>query len=195
MIQTLANHVAGFVVRNDETANYEILAYGLSLLISAAVSYTIVFASALVFGVIGEMLVAVALYLSMRLTIGGSHANSRIVCNVMYMGTLYLCIILSFVIIPNIYIVAALYIVNLILLFLYAPSDTIHQPIVSGRFARKILGIFLLSFFFALSLFILMYVEAQVSANLLILVPTLTCVLLHPFIYHIFGCEKSVERR
>ena len=187
VIQALAGRLAGFVAKNDGTADREVLEYGLGLLISAIVSYILIFGSALIVGVFIEMLVTVVLYSVMRLVIGGSHANSKMVCDVMYTSSLYLLILLSSVVSLNVYIVVAMYVVNLTLVAMYAPGDTVHQPIVKGILKRKIYGALLLSFLFALSFFVR---ETRV-ANLLLLVPTLTSVFLHPLVYMIMGCKRS----
>jgi len=179
--------MAGFVVENDDSANHEILAYGFGLIISGIATYIALFGSALIFGVIYEMLIAISIYSIMRLTIGGSHAKTKAICFIVYSSVLYLSIFLSTVVIFNLFAKAILYGVNVILLIQYAPSDTVQQPIVKRRFARKILGLVFLSLFFGISLLIR---EMQTEANILLLIPTLTCVFLHPFIYRISGCEK-----
>ena len=191
MIQTLAGRLAGFVIRNDDTADREVLEYGLGLLISAIISYVVIFSSALLFGLFVEMLVTVALYSTMRFIIGGSHANSKMVCEIMYTSSLYLLIIVSSVISLNVYVVTVLYVVNLALILKYAPGDTVQQPIAKGIFTRKLFGILFLSLFFTLSIFVH---ETRVFANLLLLVPTLTSVFLHPIIYNIMGCKRSKIR-
>ena len=188
MIQSLANRMASFIAKNDETADQEVLAYGYGLLLFGAVTHAITFGTAIVFGLFTEMLVAVAVWSVMRLVIGGCHANSRLVCNIMYMGTLYMCIVLSKFITLNFHIIAALYALNIIILVLYAPGDTSQQPIVKGRSARKIAGIVLLSIFFLLSL---LDINMPVETSIAVLVSTLTCLFLHPVIYRMFGCEKS----
>jgi len=180
--------LASFVAKNDDTADQEILEYGLGLLISTILSYIVIFGSALLFGVFVEMLVTVALYSVMRSIIGGSHANSKIVCDITYTSSLYLLIIVSTIISLNIYIIAALYVISLVLIALYAPGDTIQQPIVKGILARKLFGILVVSIFFASSFFLQ---EMRVLANLLLLVPTFTSVFLHPIIYNIMGCKRS----
>ena len=189
MIQTLANRAAQFVVNNDDTADFEVLAYGFGLIVSGIVTYTAVLVSALLFGVIVEMLIAIAAYIIMRLTIGGVHANSRIVCFITYSSTLYLSIYLSFVLTFSDAVMAVLYLMNVALLILYAPSDTADQPIVKRRFERKILGIVFMTLLFSLSMFL---DHRTVETNILLLVSTFTCVLLHPLIYRMFGCKKSI---
>jgi len=189
LIQALANSIAGFVVKNDDTADFEIMAYGYGLIVSAIVTYTAIIISALFFGVFREMLVAIATYITMRATIGGVHANSRAACFITYAGALYLSIYLSFVLTFSEIATAALYLFNMALLILYAPSDTAEQPIVRRRPARKILGIVFLSLFFSISIF---WDRMWIETNILLLVSTITCVFLHPAIYRLFGCKKSI---
>jgi len=182
--------VAGFVVKNDETADHEILAYGFGLIISGIVTYTVILTSALLIGVIQEMLVAIVAYIAMRQAIGGVHANSRIVCFVTYTGSLYLCIGLAFVLNISSLAVAVMYAVSLGLLMMYAPADTKAQPMVKHRLARKVSGIVILTLAFCISVFVL---QNQVHANILLFVPTITCVLLHPAVYRMYGCETSIH--
>jgi len=189
MIQILADNIAKFIVKNDDTADYEVLAYGYGLIVSGVVNYTVILVSALLFGVIVEMLIALAVFITMRLTVGGAHANSRAVCFIVHSASLYLSIILAFVITPGIVMIVALYLVNMVLLILYAPSDTADQPIVKRRTARKILGIIFLSLFFSGSV---IWHDMRIESNIVILLSTLTCIMLHPLIYRVFGCKKSI---
>jgi len=87
--------------------------------------------------------------------------------------------------------VAVLYVINIGLLIIYAPADTKEQPMVKYRFARKVAGIAILTLIFCISTFVL---QNQVYANILLIVPTLTCVFLHPYVYRVYGCEKSANK-
>jgi len=188
IIQALASRIASFIVKNDEEADHEVLAYGYGLVLAGIATYAIVIASALVFGVLREMSIAVLTYLLLRYTVGGVHANSRVVCFLTYAGTMYFCIFMSRVLSFAALATAVLYLFNALLLILYAPSDTVDQPITSGRLVRKLLGLFFLTLLFAISVF---YYGAMVEGGILILVSTLTCIQLHPFVYRIYGCKKS----
>ena len=188
MIQVLANRMASYVAKNDDTADQEILAYGYSLIIMAIVTYTTVIASAFLFGVLKEMIIAICIFVVMRTAIGGCHANHRAVCLITYSGMLYLCIVLAGTIIFSWYVVFVLYAINVVLLTLYAPGDTVEQPMVKYRFMRKIFGLILISCIFALYIF---FGNMHTEINILLLVSTSTCVLLHPYIYRIYGCKKS----
>jgi len=189
LIQSLANRLANYVVKNDETANQEVLSYGFQLLLMAFITYAVVLISAYLLGVFKEMLIAIATYILMRTTIGGCHANSRTVCLITYSAILYSSIFLADALILSWYVILVLYFINVILLFLYAPGDTIQQPIVQRRFIRKILGLVFLSCLFALSL---VFQDMRIETNILLFVSTATCILLHPYIYKAYGCEKSL---
>jgi len=190
MIQAIANALAKFIVKNDDTADYEVLAYGYGLIVNGVVTNVIIIVSALIFGVIVEMLIALGVFMTMRLIIGGVHANSRTLCFITNAGVLYFSIIFASVLNLNeITTIGALYLANLILLVLYAPSDTVDQPIVKRRMRRKILGIIFLSLFFSVSLF---FDNIQIETNIMILVSTITCILLHPLVYQAYKCKKSI---
>lgn len=180
--------MADYVVKNDETADQEILAYGFQLLLMAFVSYAVVLSSAYLFGVFREMLIAIGAYILMRITVGGCHANSRIVCLITYSGILYSSILLAGILTLSWHVVLLLYLVNITLLILYAPGDTVQQPMIQNRLARKIFGLFFLSCLFALSLLLQ---DMRMETNILLLVSTATCILLHPYIYKIYKCERS----
>jgi len=181
--------MAGFIVKNDDTADHEVLTYGFGLILSGLVTYTVVLTSALLLGLMQEMLVAIFAYIAMRQAIGGVHANSRLVCFITYISTLYLCIFLSFILNVDIFAVVILYVISLILLILYAPADTKAQPMVKYRLLRKVAGIAILTVLFCISTFLL---QNQVYANILLFVSTLMCVLLHPVVYRAYGCETSI---
>ena len=188
MIQALANRIADYVVRNDQTADQEVLAYGFGLLLMSIATYLTALTSALILGVFREMLIAMAVYMLMRFTIGGSHANHRAICFIVYTGTLYLCIFLAATLSLNVYAVMSLYLVNVILLIMYAPGDTVKQPMVRWRQTRKVAGLLILSCLFIAS-FLLR--SMRIETNILLLMSTITCVFLHPFIYRISGCKRS----
>ncbi|MCL2873653.1 MAG: accessory gene regulator B family protein [Defluviitaleaceae bacterium] len=191
MIQAIANNIAKYIVDNDDTntADYEILAYGYGLIVNGIFTYAAIITSALILGLIVEMFVALGAFIALRLLVGGVHANSRVLCFATNAGVMYFSIALSFFLNLSEIVITVLYIANLLLLILYAPSDTTDQPIVKRRMLRKILGIACLSLFFALPMFLNNF---QVKINILILISTITCVMLHPLIYKIYGCKKSI---
>ena len=188
MVQALANRMADYVARNDETANQEVLAYGYGLILMGIVSYTTVLASAFMFGVVREMLIAMAVYLLMRLTVGGCHANRRAVCYVTYAGTLYLSIFLSTFLSFTLYAIVLLYLANVALLIMYAPGDTVEQPMVKRRLLRKIMGLIIVSCLFA---FVILFRDMSTERNILLLVATSTSIFLHPYVYKAYRCERS----
>ena len=191
MIQFLANRMADYVVKNDETANQEVLSYGFQLLLMAFVTYAVVLISAYILGVFREMLIAIGAYILMRTAVGGCHANSRTVCLITYSGILYSSIFLAGVLTLSWYVILALYLVNIALLVLYAPGDTDQQPMVRWRLTRKICGLIFLSCLFVLSLILQ---DMRMETNILLFVSTATCILLHPYIYKIYGCKRSQYR-
>ncbi|MCL2856920.1 MAG: accessory gene regulator B family protein [Oscillospiraceae bacterium] len=182
--------MAEFVVKNDDSANREVLAYGFGLIVSSMMTYIVVLGSAFILGVIYEVLIAILVFSVMRLTIGGSHANSRIVCFIVYSSVLYSSVFLSSILNLNVFAIAALYIVNVMLLVVYAPADTAQQPIVKGKLTRKVLGLIFTSLFFG---FALLIPGRQTEANILLLMATFTCVSLHPLVYRVSGCKTSKQ--
>ena len=190
MIQTLANRMADYVVKHDNTASQEELAYGYSLILMGFVTYATVILSAILFGLFIKMLIAIAAFMMMRLTVGGCHANHRVICFITYSGVLYTSILLADVIVLNWQVKLALYLINIVLLILYAPGDTVDQPMVRNRFLRKILGLIFLSCVFVTA-FLLQ--DMRTETNILLIVSTSTCILLHPFIYKIYRCERSLN--
>lgn len=181
--------MAAYVIDNDENggSDQEVLAYGYSLLIMAVVNYVVIISSSLLFGVFREMMFSLGAFMLMRTTIGGVHANHRGICLATTMTTLYLGIVLSDVLTLNLYVVLAMYALNIMLLVLYAPGDTTEQPMVRNRFLRKILGIALVSCIFASYAFF----GSVREVNILLIVSTLICVLLHPYFYKLYKCERS----
>ena len=180
--------MANYVVSKDETANQEVLTYGFSLILMAIATYSTVILSALLLGVFREILIAIGTFILMRTAIGGVHAKHRAVCLITYSTVLYLSIYLSGILRLDLYATAALYLFNIIILILYAPGDTVEQPMVKNRMLRKISGLFLVTILFALSIFVR---DMRIETNIILFVSTLTSILLHPFTYRIYGCERS----
>ena len=191
LIQALANRMADYVVKRDKTANQEVLSYGLSLVLMAIASYATVLASAIIFGLVKEMLIAIGTFILMRTTVGGCHANNRVACLATYTGLLYASILLAGVIILNMYATIILYLFNIVLLVLYAPGDTVEQPMVQYRFLRKIYGLFFITLLFAFALFV---PNMRAETNILLFVSTFVSILLHPMIYKLYGCRRSSNK-
>ena len=191
MIEAMANRVAEYVAGNDETADREVIAYGAGLLIMAVVNYSLVLASALLLGVLREMLAAIGAFILMRSTIGGCHANNRVTCFITYSGIMYLSILMASFVTLSWSAALALYTANMALIILYAPGDTAEQPMVRNLLTRKIFGMVFLSGLFALPAF---FGEFQSEINILLFVATWTCVLLHQLVYKAYGCKRSRDK-
>ena len=127
--------------------------YGIELLVSFLISAGIILTIGLIAGKIFETLIFLLVFIVLRSFTGGFHANTFIKCTIITLSTYGLVLALScFVVIPfPIYI--ALFLLELVVISIFAPIENPNKPIKEGRRIRhKITSIVLLILFTGLGI-------------------------------------------
>ncbi len=153
MIRYFAGKAAAYIVRNDPSADYEVLEYGYDVLFQEAGVTILTLLLALPLGLFFHIAVSLAAYNILRLCAGGIHANHRVVCVLTSIVIMFgpsvifgkLGVTLPLIAIPS------LYVAGVVMLLFYAPADTETKPIqyLPTRKRMKIISIAWLSVLYA----------------------------------------------
>ncbi|MDL2234409.1 accessory gene regulator B family protein [Ruminococcaceae bacterium OttesenSCG-928-L11] len=194
MIRFLSGKIAAYVVKHDEEADYDVVAYGYETLLHDVLTTALMVIAAIPFGIFFQVAAALLAYHLLRNYCGGAHAKSSIVCTVTSIILLYgmpFLVVRTALKLP-IPLIAVLLAVNLLLLWRYAPADTEEMPIRREDVRRQLR---IKSMLCAVLLFIaavaLWWVWPSVSASIA-LSATVASLMTHPVVYFLYRCKKSV---
>lgn len=139
---------------------------------------------ALILGVFKELIFLLISFNFIRLFAFGMHANKSWICllfsSTLFLGGAYLCKIL---VIPK-NILITLFLIVLLIISIYAPSDTVKRPLIKKkrRIIFKILSITVVIIYFILTLII----KNNLFINAVIIGLIIECILILPTTYMIF---------
>ena len=194
MIKYLAQAIASYTVKHDNSADFEVLVYGYELLLQRFFVVGIALVAALPLGLFFHVLTAEIVYSMMRGCTGGLHAKYRWLCMavsvLIQFGPAFLTAKAGVYIEP--WGIVACFAANVALLLLYAPADTEAMPIYNPvrRKKLKIQGLIYLAAFFFIAAAIYSFLP-EISF-ILVVTPTIACCFTHPAAYWLFGCKKSI---
>ncbi|MGE5328337.1 MAG: accessory gene regulator ArgB-like protein [Deltaproteobacteria bacterium] len=197
MVDALSNKLTLIIKMNvqdidDEKA--EIINYGLKSIFSLITKTVIILLLAYWLGILDLMLITIISIAIYRLFAGGAHANSHITClittSMLYFGTIYLSKWLSLYVLNVKPFYLVIFIVNCIIIYLYAPADVQQKPIMSKTLKEKlrIESVFSMSLIVIISLTI---INNTVISNILILTTLFQSITMLPVFYKILGCHRS----
>lgn len=139
---------------------------------------------ALILGVFKELIFLLISFNFIRLFAFGMHANKSWICllfsSTLFLSGAYLCKIL---VIPK-NILITLFLIVLLIISIYAPSDTVKRPLIKKkrRIIFKILSITVVIIYFILTLII----KNNLFINAIIIGLIIECILILPTTYMIF---------
>lgn len=148
---------------------------------------------ALILGVFKELIFLLISFNFIRLFAFGMHANKSWICllfsSTLFLGGAYLCKIL---IIPK-NILITLFLIVLLIISIYAPSDTVKRPLIKKkrRIIFKILSIIVVIIYFILTLII----KNNLFINAVIVGLIIECILILPTTYMIFKMPYKNYKR
>ena len=154
---------------DDERA--EVILYGLQLVIGEIPKFFLMFATGALLGLWWQSLLAFFLILPYKYGSGGFHLKTHLGCilctNIIYCGNAYISSIWNF---PNEiskYItIAAIWILGLIMVSIYAPADTENLPILTKkeRKTKKVLSYV----FLTINMIVALFIPNTIVSNILI---------------------------
>lgn len=197
MIDALSNKITYLIKQNVKEISEEkeeIINYGLNILIYQAALTTIILLIALLTGLFKYVAVAVLVYASLRVFAGGAHARTRLQCSVSSIVTMLGSVLLSKYIWADSYIPAVfVLIINLVIVYVYAPGDTVERPIISKkiRLRQKAISLILVTLIFITSVIVWHFDKAMY--NVVNIASLLAVFMLTPVSYNLFKCKRSCE--
>lgn len=153
---------------DDERA--EVIMYGIQLIIGEMPKVFSVFIIGTILGLWWQTLVTFWILLPYKYASGGFHLKSHIGCfigtNLIYCGNAYLSTIINLNIYTKIILIALNLILGIIMIYKYAPADTINLPILTKKerkLKRNLSYVFL-----TINMIIAMVVPNSIITNILI---------------------------
>lgn len=193
MIKSLSLSIAKYIVKTENDADLEILAYGYELILQEIVVIIVSICLAAPFGIVPHILLSSVLYDLMRSVAGGLHASNRIACiltSVLIIFGPALIFTRSGVVFPAGWIVP-LFALSFILIMRYAPADTDIRPVTDAikkrTMKRSAVTILAIAFLLACAT----YPYSSAFSAVFAFIPAMVGLLLHPASYRVFGCRKS----
>ena len=198
MVETICNKLTLRIRKkipdvDDERA--EIINYGLQLLIGEIPKTFIIMAIAWILGVLDLTILALIFMLPYRTVSGGVHLKTHIGCivatSIFYIGNAILSKYLVLEKVVQYTITAAVWIISMIMIKLYAPADTEAVPILrkKERKLKKILSYIIMSTTLVISLLI----RNTIISNILLFGTMFQTIAISRFIYKITGNKYGHE--
>ncbi len=198
MVETICNKLTLRIRKkipdvDDERA--EIINYGLQLLIGEIPKTFIIMAIAWILGVLDLTILALIFMLPYRTVSGGVHLKTHIGCivatSIFYIGNAILSKYLVLEKVVQYTITAAVWIISMIMIKLYAPADTEAVPILrkKERKLKKILSYIIMSITLVISLLI----RNTIISNILLFGTMFQTIAISRFIYKITGNKYGHE--
>ena len=187
MKKVFLNTCMKLIAQNDPSINREKLEeirYGLEGIYLTITKTIVIFTLTLLLGIFKEMLIMLIVFNILRTTGFGIHAKKSWQC---WISSLTIFVILPYIakqiIIPKI-IKIILYILSLVVMFLFAPADTVKRPLINKkkRLIWKTLSVFNCLILSAISF----YIKDNTIINLLLFGILIEVVLINPITYKIF---------
>ena len=187
MRKKIMNKIMNFIQEyspNHSDEQLEIIEYGLEAIYITITKTLIIFMIAYFLGILKEMVLFLPFYIIIRLFAFGFHAKDSIQCllvsSTIFLGTTYLC---KFITIP-IFIKTILCIINILLIYKWAPADTEKRPIISKK--RRMIYKTLSTVIAIIFSFISILITNQYMSNCLIISVSIECLMISPYIYKLF---------
>ena len=158
--------------------------YGIEGLYLTFSKTIIICAISIILGLFKELICLLITFNFIRLFAFGIHASKSWICllfsSSMFILGSFLC---KYVVLPT-YLLYTLYLLALIIISLYAPSDTVKRPLINKnkRIRFKILSIIVVIIYFILTIIS----NNNLLINSLIFGLLIECILINPIIYKIF---------
>lgn len=192
MIKYLSERIATCVCKNDEDADVEVVAYGFDIFLQEAGVILLALLLALPFGLLLPVAVSIVAYKLLRRYAGGTHAAHRIACMITSILVAFgpaLVFARTSLRIP-LPVLAALCVLDLILLYRYAPADTDTRPVRNPDTRRRMRLIALVTMAAYTVVALALNFWRPDYASLLVTIATAVCCTTHPAAYRLYGCQR-----
>lgn len=195
MIDALSERITLLIkkyVKDISEEKAEVINYGLNLALYELFLILIFVPLSILLGMFKYVLISALVYGILRVFAGGPHARSRTECTIVYFTILFGCSLTAkYLWAESIVLSVFIFLINLVILFVYAPGDTEEKPILSKkmRVRLKISSVFLVMVIFILSIVVWKYDKTIYNVIILSTVPV--TILLTPIGYSLFKCKHG----
>ena len=180
--EKLTNIIAGTLTDLTEE-KLEQINYGIAIFIANSYKYIFIFIVAWLLKVFGYMLVALFGFGFLRTFAAGLHGKKEWTCFVsttsFVFGTIYVSMHISI----NFPILTLVYVVSMLLVYLYAPSDTEERPIYSKSYRKKMKLLSCLAVMILYLISIRYY--GTIISNILVISTVIAVILIIPVSYRL----------
>ena len=187
MRKKIMNKIMNFIQEyspNHNDEQLEIIEYGLEAIYITITKTIIIFMIAYFLGILKELIILLLLYNLIRMTGFGFHAPKSSYCLIssflIFIGSTYLCKFITI----SIFIKIILCIINILLIYKWAPADTEKRPIISKK--RRMIYKTLSTVIAIIFSFISILITNQYISNCLIISVSIECLMISPYIYKLF---------
>lgn len=137
MLHTLSKRIA-FLLFSDDEYPIEVYVYGIELIISSLIGELIVFCLGLLLGKLIETIIFILLIKYIRIYSGGFHAKTYIVCNMVFISSYLLSVLISHCLcnVPEGIIIMLMLVTTLVTvlaMLTLAPIENVNKPIPVER--------------------------------------------------------------
>ncbi len=183
-------HILRTNLKDIDDKKAEIINFGIKSIVSEFSKTTVLLAAAYALGVLNYIIIAIVSFGTYRIFAGGFHAKSHIGCLTTNSIMLFSIVYSSFFINTYLnYICFLIFLINCIIIYLYAPADVEEKPVVSKKLRRKLKyqSFIVMSMIFIVSLIMV----DRVIANILILSTFFESLTLLPISYRLMKCRHG----
>lgn len=192
MRQNILNHCLGFISSNrpdiDEIKLDEIR-YGLEAIYMTVTKTVVIFSLAILLNIFKEMFLLLLFFNILRTTGFGLHATKSWICLLSSSLTFILLPFLSKIIAIPLFIKSVLGVIAIILIFIYAPADTVKRPIINKN--RRAIYKSLTTISCILLTLASLIIQDNTISNLIIFGVYTEVILILPITYKIFGLSYN----
>lgn len=192
MRQNILNHCLGFISSNrpdiDEIKLDEIR-YGLEAIYMTVTKTIIIFSLAILLNIFKEMFLLLLFFNILRTTGFGLHATKSWICLLSSSLTFILLPFLSKIITIPLFIKSVLGVIAIILIFIYAPADTVKRPIINKN--RRAIYKSLTTISCIILTLASIIIQDNTISNLIIFGVYTEVILILPITYKIFGLSYN----
>lgn len=197
MIDSLSNKITSLIKNNlPDISNEkeEIINYGMNIFIYQTLLLLLIFSLALVTGLFKYIFIFFIVYALLRAFTGGAHSNTRIKCATTYIFISFGTVLLSKHIWADSFLPAILLLlINLIIIWMYAPGDTIERPVLSKRVIKRQKTLSLLIMIAISAAAIITWHYDKAVYNIILISSETVIFLLTPYGYKLLKCRHSFE--
>ncbi len=185
----LVKKVEDFIVTHIEETDSrkkETISYGIKVLLINLYKIPIIFIVAYILGILRYSIIAYICFSSLRTFAGGIHAERGVNCLLSSMIVIYSPVYFSIYLKRSHNIV--LFIITLIIIILYAPSDTKKKPIKSYKLKSNLKKCSILAI---IAIFVVSYCVPENISTIMLISLFIESILVSPITYKIFRKERG----